>query len=83
VPWAWVSEGSGGAATRWVCTGMGCLLSRLTRSWCECECDCDDDDDDWPGDLDVEGLLPIFYSLVVRLLAFSYTRRAGQDKNRG
>lgn len=28
-PWAWASDGSGGAATRWLWTGMGCLESRL------------------------------------------------------
>ena len=62
VPWACVSEGSGGAATRRPCTGMGFLLSRLTdRSCCECVWD---DEGDWPADLDVlEGLLPIFHSI--------------------
>lgn len=48
VPWAWVREGSGGAATRWCWTGIGCLVSRFTAladsfwievcDWC---CDCD------------------------------------------
>lgn len=58
VPCAWVSDGSGGAATRWVCTGKaGFLMSRLTgRSFCECA----GEDDDWLAGLDVEGLLPIF-----------------------
>lgn len=30
VPWAWARDGSGGAATRWFCTGMGCFVSRFT-----------------------------------------------------
>jgi hypothetical protein len=60
VPWAWVSEGSGGAATRWFCTKMGFRRSCLTglSSW-EPACE---DDDEGLAFLGVDGLLPIFAS---------------------
>lgn len=82
VPWAWASDGSGGAATRWLCTGMGCLLSRLTGLGDSCwPCGCELEDDDGFEDLaDVEGLFPIFLVRPVPGLSFLLHRVAGAKR---
>lgn len=73
-PWAWASDGSGGAASRCVWTGCGCrLVARRAgreESWAaagapgaEAEAEEEDPPGGAPDGLDVdEGLFPMFWT---------------------